>query len=185
MTNRPNAPPKPSSTITRLVVRPAPRDQRKAILQAGRLNFPAALGRGGRTSRKREGDGATPIAVMPVLSAYGRGDRGPWPATRLAMRRSRPDMLWCDAVSNPNYNRPVRSPFKPSHEKLQRDDELYDICIVLDWNLRNRKRRCGSAIFFHIARPGYTPTEGCVAISARDMRRLLPHLGPKTVLQVL
>lgn len=185
MTKRPNAPRKARKIITRLVVRPAPRDQRRAILQAGKLTLPAALGRSGRTSRKREGDGATPIAAMPLLYAYRRGDSGPWPATRLPMHRSRPNMLWCDAASDPNYNRPVRSPFKPSHEKLQREDELYDICIVLDWNVRSRKRRCGSAIFFHIARPGYTPTEGCVAISPRDMRRLLPHLGRKTVLHVL
>jgi len=185
VTKRPKARPKPSSTLARLMVRPAPRDQRRAILQAGPLTLAAALGRGGRTSRKREGDGATPISVMPILSAYRRGDSGLWPATRLPMRRTQPNMLWCDAVSDANYNRPVRSPFTPSHEKLQREDELYDICIVLDWNLRQRKRGCGSAIFFHIARPGYSPTEGCVAISPRDMRRLLPHLGRKTVLQVL
>lgn len=185
MTKRPKAPRKTCRTLTRLMVRPAPRDQKQAILQAGNLTFPAALGRSGRTSRKREGDGATPIAAMPLLSAYRRDDRSPWPATRLPMRSSQPNMLWCDSVGDPNYNRPVRSPFKPSHEKLQREDELYDICIVLDWNLRSRKRQCGSAIFFHIARPGYTPTEGCVAISPRDMRRLLPLLGPKTVLQVL
>jgi len=185
VTKRPKASRKVGGTITRLVVRPAPRDQKRAILQAGHLTFPAALGRGGRTSRKREGDGATPIAAMPLLFAYRRGDRGPWPSSPLTMRRSQPDMLWCDAVSDPNYNRPVRSPFSPSHEKLQRQDELYDVCIVLDWNLRSRKRQCGSAIFFHIARPGYTPTEGCVAISPRDMRRLLPHLSPRTVLQVL
>jgi L,D-peptidoglycan transpeptidase YkuD (ErfK/YbiS/YcfS/YnhG family) len=94
-------------------------------------------------------------------------------------------MLWCDATGHASYNRPVRAPFASSHERLKREDALYDICIVMDWNIRMRKRSCGSAIFFHLAKPGYTPTEGCVAISARDMRRLLPHLGPKTVLQVL
>ncbi|MBC2772510.1 hypothetical protein H6M51_06535 [Rhizobium sp. AQ_MP] len=172
-------------TVSRLLVRPAPGNPRQAILQAGPLTFRAALGRSGRSSRKREGDGATPIATMPLLFGYRRGDRGPLPATPLAMRRSLPDMLWCDAVSDPNYNRPVRAPFSPSHEKLERADELYDVCIVLDWNFRCRKRRCGSAIFFHIARPGYTPTEGCVAISLRDMRRILPHLGRRTSLQVL
>jgi len=176
---------KAGKAVNRLLVRPRPGNQRQAILQAGSLTFRAALGRSGRTSRKREGDGATPIAVMPILFGYRRGDRGPLPATPLAMRRSRTDMLWCDAVSDPNYNRPVRAPFGPSHEKLARADELYDVCLVLDWNLRCRKRRCGSAIFFHIARPGYTPTEGCVAISLRDMRRLLPHLGSRTLLQVL
>lgn len=185
MTKRRKAAKIAGSAVKRLLIRPAPGNQRQAILQAGSLTFRAALGRGGRTSRKREGDGATPIAVMPLLSAYRRGDRGPWPSTLLSMRRSSSDMLWCDAVGDPNYNRPVRAPFSRSHETLQRSDELYDVCIVLDWNLRSRKRRCGSAIFFHIARPGYTPTEGCVAISPRDMRRLLPHLGPRTTLQVL
>lgn len=185
MTKRRKAAKIPGSSVKRLLVRAAPGNQRQAILQAGSLTFRAALGRGGRTSRKREGDGATPIAVMPLLFAYRRGDRGPWPSTPLSARRSSSTMLWCDAVGDPNYNRPVRAPFKPSHETLQRNDELYDVCIVLDWNLRSRKRQCGSAIFFHIARPGYTPTEGCVAISPRDMRRLLPHLGHRTTLQVL
>ncbi len=175
----------PGKTLSRLVVRPAPRDPRRAILQAGHLAIQAALGRSGRTSRKREGDGATPIATMPLLHAYHRGDRAQRPSTKLPMKPIRGDMLWCDATRHPSYNRPVRAPFQASHERLQREDELYDICIVMDWNMRMRKRGCGSAIFFHIARPGYTPTEGCVAISARDMRRLLPHLGTRTKLQVL
>lgn len=185
MSKRPKALRKPGRTLARLVVRSAPRDQRRAILQAGHLAIPAALGRSGRTSRKREGDGATPIASMPLLSAYLRGDRLTPPASSLPVRRTHKDMLWCDADGHARYNRPVRAPFSPSHERLQRADELYDICIVMDWNMRMRRRRCGSAIFFHIARPGFTPTEGCVAISPRDMRRILPHLDRGTVLQVL
>lgn len=172
-------------TLSRLLVRPSPRDHRRAILQAGHLAIPAALGRSGRTSRKREGDGATPIATMPLRYAYYRGGRAALPSTALPLRRIRSDMLWCDASDHPSYNRPVRAPFGASHERLRREDELYDICIVMDWNMSMRKRGCGSAIFFHIARPGYTPTEGCVAISARDMRRLLPHLSARSKLQVL
>lgn len=185
MTKRPKASPQARKTLARILVRAAPRDQRRAVLQAGHLTIPAALGRSGRTSRKREGDGATPIAAMPLLHAYRRADRLIPPPSLLPLRPTRSDMLWCDASADPNYNRPVRAPFKPSHERLKREDELYDICVVMDWNIRMRKRGCGSAIFFHIARPGFTPTEGCVAISSRDMRRLLPHLDRKTVLQVL
>jgi len=122
---------------------------------------------------------------MPLRYAYYRGGRAALPSTALPLRRIRSDMLWCDASDHPSYNRPVRAPFGASHERLRREDELYDICIVMDWNMSMRKRSCGSAIFFHIARPGYTPTEGCVAISARDMGRLLPHLSARTKLQVL
>jgi L,D-peptidoglycan transpeptidase YkuD (ErfK/YbiS/YcfS/YnhG family) len=68
---------------------------------------------------------------------------------------------------------------------MQRADHLYDACLVLDWNIAPRKRGRGSAIFFHLARPGYKPTEGCVAISRRDMERLLPHLSRRTVLKVV
>jgi L,D-peptidoglycan transpeptidase YkuD (ErfK/YbiS/YcfS/YnhG family) len=97
----------------------------------------------------------------------------------------RKSMLWCDASGDANYNRPVKAPFAKSHEKLMRKDHLYDICLVMDWNISSRKQNSGSAIFFHLARPGYRPTEGCVAISRRDMLRLLPLVGPKTVVKVL
>lgn len=185
MTKRPKVSRQQRKTLARIVVRSAPRDQRRAILQAGTLSIPAAIGRSGRTSRKREGDGATPIASMPLLYAYHRGDRIKPPQSLLLLLRTRGDMLWCDANGHPNYNRPVRAPFKASHERIERVDELYDICVVMDWNMRMRKRGCGSAIFFHIARPGFTPTEGCVAIRHRDMCRLLPHLDRRTILQVL
>lgn len=168
-----------------LVVRRAPTGGSQAILQAGPLRLRAAIGRSATTSRKREGDGATPIASMRLLSGYLRGDRVRDTGTRLPMQRSRATMLWCDAPGHASYNRPVKAPFGPSHERLMRDDELYDLCIVMDWNLSSRKRGCGSAIFFHIARPGYAPTEGCVAIRPRDMRRLLPFLSRHTRLQVL
>ena len=64
-------------------------------------------------------------------------------------------------------------------------DALYDICLVLDWNVTSRRRNKGSAIFFHLIRPGYEPTAGCVAITRRDMLRILPHLRRRTVVRVL
>ena len=40
-------------TIDEIIVRQAPGDRRRAIVQAGTLTFAAALGRSGRSSRKR------------------------------------------------------------------------------------------------------------------------------------
>jgi L,D-peptidoglycan transpeptidase YkuD (ErfK/YbiS/YcfS/YnhG family) len=173
-------------TVAEILVRPAPGDRRRATVQAGHLTFRAALGRSGRTSRKREGDGATPIAAMRLLHGYWRRDRISGPLlTRLPMAAIDPAMLWCDAPDDANYNRPVSAPFKPSHEEMRREDGLYDICLVMDWNISSRRRNLGSAIFFHCAKPGYPPTQGCVAIDIRDMRRLLPLIGPETVVRVM
>ncbi len=166
-------------------VRSAPRDRKKALLRFGTLTLPAAIGRSGTTSKKREGDGATPIAAMRLLSGYVRGDRVRLPPTSLPMRRIRPGMLWCDAPAHAAYNRPVFAPFTPSHEKMMRQDGLYDVCLVMDWNISSRKRYGGSAIFFHIARPGYAPTEGCIAVSLKDMKRLIRHLHRGTVIRVI
>ena len=168
-----------------LVVRRAPRSKSRAILQFGSLAFPAAIGRSGITALKREGDGATPLASMSLLYGFVRRDRGTVPPTSLSLRSIAGNDLWCDAPFHASYNRPVKAPFKPSHEEMKREDGLYDICLVLDWNIGNRRQGAGSAIFFHLIRPGYEPTAGCIALSRRDMVRLLPHLRRGTVLKVV
>ena len=171
--------------VKTILVRPAPGRKTRAIVQVGPLRLPAAIGRAGRTSRKREGDGATPIAAMPLLSGFLRGDRLSRPQSLLPLQHIRPAMLWCDAPGHASYNRLVRAPFKPSHEEMRRADELYDICLVLDWNVTSRRRHAGSAIFFHLIRPGYEPTAGCIAVARRDMLRILPHLRRGTTVRVL
>ncbi|MGF9565799.1 L,D-transpeptidase [Neorhizobium sp. JUb45] len=168
-----------------IVVRPAPGKRSRALVQLGPVTVPAAIGRSGRTGFKREGDGATPIAAMPVLHGFVRGDRVRALPTALPMRRIRPDMLWCDQPEHPSYNRLVKAPFKPSHEEMTREDGLYDVCLVLDWNISSRKRHRGSAIFFHLIRPGYQPTAGCVAVKLRDMQRVLRFIRKGTVVKVL
>lgn len=168
-----------------LTVRTSPLDRCKGHLAAGNLIIPCALGRGGISADKREGDGATPLGAMRILAGYYRRDRFPLRRTRLAMRPIAASLGWCDLPGDRNYNRPVRLPYAASHEDMLRKDRLYDACLVLDWNISPRKRGRGSAIFFHLAKPGFTPTQGCVAITARDMARLLPHLTSRTVLKVV
>jgi L,D-peptidoglycan transpeptidase YkuD (ErfK/YbiS/YcfS/YnhG family) len=173
--------------LRHISVRPKPGDQSKGLLQAGTLVFPCALGRGGISADKREGDGVTPLASMRLLSGYLRGRlRGGKFQTRsrLPLKAIAPTLGWCEVPDDRNYNRPVRMPYAASHETMLRPDDLYDACIVLDWNIRPRRRGRGSAIFFHLARPGFTPTQGCVAVTHRVMARLLPLLSRETVLTV-
>lgn len=168
-----------------IVVRPRPGNRAQGLLAFGGSVFPCALGRSGTTPRKREGDGATPLGAMRLIHGYYRHGRLPQLRSRLPLRAIRAGDGWCDAPTDRNYNRPVSLPYPASCEAMARGDHLYDCCIVLDFNLRPRRRGGGSAIFFHLAKPGYAPTEGCVAVSARTMRRLLPYLSPATVLRVL
>lgn len=168
-----------------ITVHHSPVSRTRAMVSFGNVTVPAAIGRSGRTSRKREGDGATPIAEMQVLYGFLRGDRLKGLRTALPMRRIAKSMVWCDEPRHPSYNRLVRAPFKPSHEEMSRKDGLYDICLVLDWNIRSRARYRGSAIFFHLIRPGYEPTAGCIAVSLKDMQRLLPHIVKGTRVRVL
>jgi L,D-peptidoglycan transpeptidase YkuD (ErfK/YbiS/YcfS/YnhG family) len=149
------------------------------------LLLPCALGRAGLTRRKREGDGATPLAGMRALAALWRGDRWPRPRTALDLSPIAPADGWCDAPGDANYNRPVKLPYAASHERMLRDDRLYDHVVVLDWNFTRRVRGAGSAIFLHVAKPGLAPTEGCIAVEPRAMRAILPLLSTRTVLRVL
>ena len=132
-----------------------------------------ALGRGGISALKREGDGATPRAAMRLLSVYYNPSRGSRPSTALDVRAIRSNDSWCDDPRDRNYNRAVRHPYPTSAEHLWRADALYDLIVVLDYNIRPRRRGAGSAIFMHVARPGYQPTEGCIALQPADLLKLL------------
>ncbi len=161
-----------------------PGDSSRGLLQAGGRVFPCALGKGGVSAFKREGDGATPMARMAVLDVLYLGDAGVPRAGHLTPLRIRADDGWCDAPGDRNYNLPVRLPYAASHERMIRADHLYDRVVVLDWNITSRKRGAGSAIFLHLAKPGYRPTEGCIAVSRQTMGWLLPRLSRATVVVV-
>jgi len=134
-----------------------------------------ALGKGGvkHATEKREGDGATPIARMALRRVLFRADRGPAPRCAVPVEPIAREDGWCDDPAHRAYNRPVRLPFDASHETLWRDDAVYDVIGVLGWNDEPVERGRGSAIFLHLAREDFRPTEGCVALAPRDLRTVL------------
>jgi L,D-peptidoglycan transpeptidase YkuD (ErfK/YbiS/YcfS/YnhG family) len=147
---------------------------------AGSLALPVALGRAGIRANKREGDGGTPRGVFRLRRLWWRGDRLSRPRTLLPVRRIRPDDGWCEDPLDRHYNQPVR--LKPDHpgDRLKRADQLYDLIVELDHNTRPRIAGRGSAVFVHIARPGFAPTAGCVALTAAALRRLVARASPRT-----
>ena len=100
------------------------------------------------------------------------------------MRAMRRETGWCEDPASPRYNRPVSLPARDCTDRMWREDRLYDLTFVLDQNFTRRAKGRGSAIFFHLARPGLTPTAGCVAISAADMRKLAPRLRARAVISI-
>jgi L,D-peptidoglycan transpeptidase YkuD (ErfK/YbiS/YcfS/YnhG family) len=171
-------------SVSALRVRSIPGARARGWLNAGDLRIACALGPAGIVRRKREGDGATPAGRFRLLWAFYRPDRKRPPAGAVSLRVLRRDAGWCEDPRSPSYNRPVRLPFALACDSMWRSDDLYDLTFVLDYNFTRRKKGAGSAIFFHLARPGLTPTAGCVAIRAADMRRLAPRLSRNVVMTI-
>lgn len=159
-----------------LFVRTRSRSATRGLLLVASRTYPCALGRGGIRALKREGDGATPSGTFRLECVRYRSDRGPRPRSGLAIQALSPLNGWCDAPADRNYNRPVRLPYPASAESMWRSDELYDLVVILACNRRPRIRNRGSAIFMHIARPGFAPTEGCIALRRPDLMRLMASL---------
>lgn len=141
------------------------------IFQGSRLR--AAIGRGGVRADKQEGDGATPLGLLALRRVLYRADRGAPPACAVPREPLAPKDGWCDDPAARQYNKPVRLPYSARHEELWRHDAVYDIIGVLGWNDAPVVRNRGSAIFLHVARPDYAPTDGCVALSLVDLRSVL------------
>lgn len=139
------------------------------------MTLRCALGRGGirPADAKREGDGATPAARMPLRRVLFRADRVAAPRCAVPVEPIAPQDGWCDDPAHPHYNRPVTRPFDAAHEALWLDDPVYDVIGVLGWNDSPVERGRGSAIFLHLARPDYAPTAGCVALNLADLRSVL------------
>jgi L,D-peptidoglycan transpeptidase YkuD (ErfK/YbiS/YcfS/YnhG family) len=146
----------------------------------GETRVRCALGKGGlkAAAQKREGDGASPVGVWPIRRLLYRPDKGPPPVTTLPSEAIKPEDGWCDAPDDALYNRPVSLPYPASAERMWREDDLYDLVVVLGHNDNPPIPQMGSCIFLHLAKPGYAPTEGCVALARPDMEAFLRLAKP-------
>ena len=157
-----------------------PRLRAQAWLVAGQRAIRAALGRASVKAAKREGDGATPAGRFHPVRLWWRADRLPRPRTLLPVRRITVDDAWCEDPADRRYNSPFRRSANEPGDRLKRADGLYDLIVEIDHNTRPRVAGYGSAVFIHVARPGFAPTAGCVALSRGDLQQLLRRLSPKT-----
>lgn len=146
--------------------------------------FRCAIGKNGFSSNKKEGDNCTPLGTYPIREIFYRADKISAPQTKLPLSSINQDDGWSDAPDSKEYNTKVKLPYPSSHEKLWRDDDLYDIVVVLGYNDSPPVAGKGSAIFMHIARPGYLGTEGCVALAKEDLLEVLKHLDEDSLIHI-
>lgn len=172
------APPALASPVVDIVVRPS------RIARVGSQSFRCAVGRSGIVLDKHEGDGGTPVGVWPLREVFYRPDRLAKPVTALPVRALVPDDGWCDAPADARYNRPVRLPYPASAEQLWRADHMYDLIVVVGYNDAPVLPGKGSAIFLHVARPGYTGTAGCVAFARNHLLAILGTIDKRSRLVV-
>jgi L,D-peptidoglycan transpeptidase YkuD (ErfK/YbiS/YcfS/YnhG family) len=167
-------------TLSVLRVRARPGLPARGWLIAGSVALPVALGRTGIRADKREGDGATPRGQFRLVRLWWRAEHGPRPRTYLPVRKIRATDAWCEDPADPRYNRPIRLVPGREGDRLARTDHLYDLIIELDHNTRPRIAGRGSAVFIHLAKHGFSPTAGCVALAPGALRRLVGRVGPRT-----
>ncbi len=153
-------------------------------LQCGNRVFRCTLGRGGVTTDKREGDGATPAGNYPLRQLLYRSDRLAPPTNALPTSPLRPRDGWCDDPGHSAYNRPVTLPLDASAESMWRDDHLYDLVVVLGYNDDPVVSGLGSAIFLHVASHENSPTEGCIALAKEDLLAVLADITPGSDIRI-
>jgi L,D-peptidoglycan transpeptidase YkuD (ErfK/YbiS/YcfS/YnhG family) len=145
-----------------------------------------AIGKAGAkpADQKREGDGASPLGTWPIRRVMWRKDKRLAPETTFALSPIQPDDGWCDAAGDPNYNHPVTHPYPASAERMWRDDDLYDIVVILGHNDAPMVDAMGSAIFLHVAQPNYAGTAGCVALRVEDLEAFLLEAKPGDCIEI-
>ena len=142
--------------------------------------FRCSVGKSGFSKNKKEGDGFTPVGTFFIENIYYRDDRINNLDTKINKIIISESDGWCDDPSHKKYNQLIRFPFNFSAEKLFREDELYNVVCVLNYNTNPVTPGIGSAIFMHVAHDDYKPTEGCVALKQEDLIYILRFVDNKT-----
>jgi len=145
--------------------------------------FKCAIGKAGIAKKKKEGDRKTPAGIFSLGKVFYRSDRIKNLKTKLKKIKITKNMAWCDNSNDKNYNKLIFLK-KPNKEMLYRKDRLYDIIVVINYNIRPIKKGNGSAIFIHIAKRKYSRTMGCVALNKKDLVQLLKTISKNTKIKI-
>ena len=158
--------------------------KKSGYLKYKNLKFRCALGRAGIKKKEKEGDNVTPKGIFKIIKMYYRPDKIKNIKTNIKKIKIKKNMGWCDDPRSRFYNQQINLPSKFSYEKLYRNDNLYDLILVLNYNTNPIIENKGSAIFVHIAKKSYTKTKGCITLKKKHLIELISIIKKNTKIKI-
>ena len=155
----------------------------KNYLTYNKLKVKCAIGKKGIGYKRKEGDLITPIGQFKIKYILYRKDRIKI-KTKLKRKIIKKNLGWCDDPKSTHYNKLVKLPFTYSHEELYKKENIYDIVLVLNYNMNPIKKNKGSAIFIHVAKNNFKKTEGCIAIKKLNLIKLIKKINANTKVKI-
>ena len=154
------------------------------LIKYKNFKFRCALGKAGIGKKKREGDNVTPTGTFKIVKIYYRSDRIKKISSKFRVIEITKNMGWCDDPNSKNYNQLINLPSKYGHEKLFKKNNIYDIIVVLNYNMKPVVKNKGSAIFIHVAKKNYQPTQGCIALKKNDLLKILSKINKNIKIKI-
>ena len=155
----------------------------KNYLTYNKLKVRCAIGKKGIGYKRKEGDLITPKGLFKIKYILYRKDRVKI-STILNKKVLKKNMGWCDDPRSSHYNKLIKLPFAHNHEKLFKRENIYDIVLVLNYNMNPVKKNKGSAIFIHVAKKNFKKTKGCVAIKKPSLIKLIKKINQNTKVKI-
>jgi L,D-peptidoglycan transpeptidase YkuD (ErfK/YbiS/YcfS/YnhG family) len=158
--------------------------KKSGYLKYENLKFRCALGKAGVKKKTIEGDNITPRGIFKIIKLYYRPDKIKIIKTSIKKIKIRKNMGWCDDPKSRFYNQQIKLPTKYGHEKLYRSDNLYDLIVVLNYNINPIIKNKGSAIFLHIAKNSYQKTKGCIGLKKEHLIKIISKIKKNTKIKI-
>jgi L,D-peptidoglycan transpeptidase YkuD (ErfK/YbiS/YcfS/YnhG family) len=158
--------------------------KKSGYLKYKKLKFRCTLGKAGIKKKIMEGDNITPKGIFKIIKIYYRPDKIKEIKTLIKKIKIKKNMGWCDDIKSRFYNQQIKLPANYSHEKLYRNDNLYDLIAVLNYNIDPIIKNKGSAIFLHIAKNSYQETKGCIALKKKHLIEIISKIKKNTKIKI-
>jgi L,D-peptidoglycan transpeptidase YkuD (ErfK/YbiS/YcfS/YnhG family) len=142
--------------------------------------FRCSLGKAGIGKKEKEGDKITPKGTYKIVKIYYRNDRVKKILSKFKLFKIKKNMGWCDDPKSKKYNQLVKLPNKYGYEELSRKDNIYDLVLVLNYNMKPIIKNKGSAIFIHIANKNYKKTAGCIGLKKSHLINIIKKIKKNT-----
>jgi L,D-peptidoglycan transpeptidase YkuD (ErfK/YbiS/YcfS/YnhG family) len=154
------------------------------LLKFNNIKFRCALGKSGIGDKEIEGDNVTPRGIYKIVKIYYRKDRIKKITSKFKLIKITKIMGWCNDIKSKKYNQLIKLPTKYSHEKLYRKDNVYDLILVLNYNMNPTIKNKGSAIFIHVTRKNYQSTQGCITLKKNNLIKLISKINKNIKIKI-